>query len=263
MQHLDPESVSLAALGEELDGNEQAHLADCETCALEVEDLSSVVLVARRETAGEPLDTPDPGVWAAIHQELGLHASQAEDPLRRASSEHHGRGELPPRSEATVVDLRQRRARRPSVARRYLLGAAAAGIVVGGGAFWAVQSLVPGPSREIVAEVVLEPLEGFTAEGTAAVVYETDGLRSLDVTSTGNEADGYEEVWLIAPELDRMYSLGVLRDGTGSLTIPDSIDLEEFPIVDISDEPLDGDPTHSGVSVLRGNLTATTSQGQN
>ena len=34
------------------------------------------------------------------------------------------------------------------------------------------------------------------------------------------------------------------------------LDLTEFPLLDISVEPLDGDPTHSGVSVARGDLDA-------
>lgn len=257
MQHLEQDPISLAALGEELDGDQQAHLDGCDSCALEVEQLRTVVLLARQGSPAQPLEAPDPGVWASVHRQLGLGSSQAEDPLTRTSSGAQARIEAPSPSRDAVANLREWRTPRPSSGPRYLLGAAVVGMVIGGGALWAVQSLTSGESREIVAEAVLEPLDGFTGEGTAAVVSGADGVRSLEVTSTGNDADGYEEVWLIGPELDRMYSLGVLRGGRGSLTMPDSIDLAEFPIVDISDEPLDGDPTHSGVSVLRGSLTAT------
>ena len=42
--------------------------------------------------------------------------------------------------------------------------------------------------------------------------------------------------------------------GTTVLDLPEGIDLAEHPIVDVSVEPLDGDPTNSGVSVARGVL---------
>lgn len=257
MQHPDPESLGLAALGEQLERDEQAHVAACEFCAVVVEQLRTVVRVARQDIGRAPLEAPGPGVWEGIHRELGLQPAQAQDPLMRPTSEQYGRSGTQSTSGAFLAGSRGRRAHRPSLRHRYLLGAAAVGMVTGGGLLWAVQSLLPDEASGTVAEAVLEPLDGFRGEGTAAVVDGADGVRSLEVTSTGNEADGYEEVWLITPALDRMYSLGVLRDGTGSLTMPDGIDLEEFPIVDISEEPLDGDPTHSGVSVLRGSLTAT------
>jgi hypothetical protein len=36
--------------------------------------------------------------------------------------------------------------------------------------------------------------------------------------------------------------------------IPDGLDLAEFPVVDVSREPLDGDPAHSSDSISRGTL---------
>ena len=40
----------------------------------------------------------------------------------------------------------------------------------------------------------------------------------------------------------------------GIYTVPADVDPGEFPIVDVSVEPPDGDPTHSGVSLARGEL---------
>jgi hypothetical protein len=37
--------------------------------------------------------------------------------------------------------------------------------------------------------------------------------------------------------------------------VPGGIDYRNFPIVDVSVEPPDGDPTHSGDSILRGTLS--------
>ncbi|KQO03817.1 MULTISPECIES: anti-sigma factor [unclassified Arthrobacter] len=255
MQHLDPESISLAALGEDLDESGRAHLEGCDTCAMEVEDLHEVVRLAR---AGDddPLESPDPAVWAGIHAELGLEPAQLGDPLTRTVPTHDALRAVGAGSRtADGASMRGRSSRRP-LGVRHLAAAAAVGVLVGGGALWAVQVFASPPGPEVLAETVLEPLDGSTGEGTATVVSGEGGVRSLDVRSTAGEAGGFEEVWLIAPGLDRMYSLGVLHGGDGSLTIPDSVDLAEFPIVDVSDEPLDGDPTHSGVSVLRGTLPA-------
>ncbi|WDF32639.1 anti-sigma factor [Arthrobacter agilis] len=254
MQHLDPEAISLAAIGEQLDEPGQAHLTACDICMTELQSLRHVVGAARGGAPGL-LEAPGPEVWAAIHADLDLQQSQLEDPLTRSDPPVDGWVGDGTRPGPGVVALRPRsRARRPS--RMYLVAAAAAGVLIGGAALWAVQAFTSPASQDVLAETVLEPLDGFTAEGTARVVSGEDGNRLLDVRSTTTGADGYEEVWLIAPGLDRMYSLGVLWNGTGSLTIPDSVDLAEFPVVDISDEPLDGDPVHSGVSILRGTLTA-------
>ena len=69
-------------------------------------------------------------------------------------------------------------------------------------------------------------------------------------------ADGYREVWLIADDLSSLTSLGVLEGSQGRFDIPDDLDLAAFPLVDVSQEPLDGDPAHSGDSIVRGPLTA-------
>jgi hypothetical protein len=39
------------------------------------------------------------------------------------------------------------------------------------------------------------------------------------------------------------------------LTVPPGTDLNRYRLVDVSDEPHDGDATHSGKSLLRGTLT--------
>jgi hypothetical protein len=53
----------------------------------------------------------------------------------------------------------------------------------------------------------------------------------------------------------RMVSLGTLAAGTGSFTVPDDIDTWDYRTVDISDEPPDGNPAHSGISLIRGTFT--------
>ena len=51
-----------------------------------------------------------------------------------------------------------------------------------------------------------------------------------------------------------LISLGVLDDSSGTFRVPDSVDLDEYRLVDISFEPVDGDPAHSGDSIVRGEL---------
>ena len=65
--------------------------------------------------------------------------------------------------------------------------------------------------------------------------------------------DGYLELWLIDPSVTKMVSLGPLRPD-GLYDLPPGVDPSAFPIVDISAEPVDGDPAHSGNSLLRGTL---------
>ena len=48
--------------------------------------------------------------------------------------------------------------------------------------------------------------------------------------------------------------LGILSGAEGVFDIPDSLDIGEYPVVDVSDEPYDGDPAHSGDSIVRGRL---------
>ena len=61
-------------------------------------------------------------------------------------------------------------------------------------------------------------------------------------------------MWLIAPDLEQMYSVGLMDGDHGRFTVPAAIDLAQFPIVDVSDEPFDGDPSHSSVSMVRGTI---------
>ena len=68
-------------------------------------------------------------------------------------------------------------------------------------------------------------------------------------------ADGFYEVWLVDLDAGRLLPLGALDDtGSGRLTVAEGVRLADYPEVDISLEPDDGDPGHSGDSVLRGAL---------
>lgn len=104
----------------------------------------------------------------------------------------------------------------------------------------------------VVARVDLELL-GDSGVGAAELI-DRDGRFELRVqTSDLGAAPGYFEVWLIDTTVSQLVSLGPLR-ADGRYPLPQSLDPGQYPVVDISREPLDGDPAHSGDSVLRGEL---------
>nr|WP_251039995.1 anti-sigma factor [Arthrobacter sp. ISL-72] len=146
--------------------------------------------------------------------------------------------------------------------------AAAAGIVVGAVAVWAAYSLLgrgpeaePSPTQTapqavLLAEAPLEPLKPYTASGTAVVEQLPNGTRQLVVRLANGQVSGFREVWVIAPDLSKLISLGVLDGDPGVFALPEGLNLAEYPIVDVSNEPFDGNLGHSSDSLARGELVA-------
>lgn len=249
MQHIDDETLALLALGEDvLDDAARAHLGTCPDCATEVDGLRSVVDDAR--AGGPELVAPGPAVWDRIHAELGLGASSttptggvptgASDTTTVASD------------LATVTPLAGRR-------RRTWLPVAAAAclaLVVGvaGGVWWERRELTP--VETTVATADLAPLPGWDdASGEARVEETADGRRQVVVSLDAPAPDGtFREVWLLAEDVSGLVSLGVLEGSEGRFDLPAGLDLAAFPVVDVSEEHFDGDPAHSGDSVVRGPL---------
>ena len=80
------------------------------------------------------------------------------------------------------------------------------------------------------------------------------GLRVWVSGLAPSRPGAYYELWLLdGPE--RLLSLGSFRvpaSGAAEVTVPLPVDVTDFRFVDVSVESADGDPGHSGVSVLRG-----------
>jgi len=157
-----------------------------------------------------------------------------------------------PESATNVSPLRRPGSRAP------LLAAAAAAlimfIVVGALATRALRSASE-PEVAGGADLVNTDLP-VSSDATAAVeLLLDDGTYRLDVdlSEVPDAGDGVLELWIIDENVESMFSLGAI-DSDGSFELPPGVDPADFPIVDISVEPLDGDPTHSGQSVLRGVL---------
>ncbi|UWX96027.1 anti-sigma factor [Arthrobacter zhaoxinii] len=264
MQHLPPEELALCALGE-AGSDETAHLAGCAECSAEVTALQRVVTAGRSPAAAEALPRPPSSVWDGIHARLGLSDAVRSDPFDEAPSDISGAGTAPTAAEARAtapetsrtgsspVPLEAARKRRERRRLPQILGAAAAAVVLAAAGTWGVARILS-DRTEVIAAVDLAPLPEYSETGRAEVDERADGGRELVVTASGSDAQGFREVWLIAPDVERMVSLGTMEGTEGRFTIPANLDLDEYPIVDISDEPFDGNPTHSGDSILRGVL---------
>ncbi len=114
-----------------------------------------------------------------------------------------------------------------------------------------------GTDATVAASVDLDPLPAWDASGSAELGVTSDGQQVLTVSVTADDpSEGYREVWLIDTEVAGMVSLGILDGSSGEFVIPDGVEVGDFPIVDVSLEPFDGDPTHSGDSIVRGQIEA-------
>lgn len=249
MLHCDPDTLALKSLGEPVGTpDEDAHLAQCEECQAELSALSTVVTIARD---GGPLELaePSPAVWDRIRTELDLADAAAPESGTPAADDTEG---------APVVSLAEHRERRARPATWLLAAAGIGGIVVGGlGAAALVTSSESASTATVAASVDLAPLPTWDASGSAELAVTDDGQQVLTVSVDAESgADGYREVWLIDSNVEGMVSLGILDGSTGEFVVPDGVDVSEYPIVDISQEPFDGDPTHSGDSIVRGQIEA-------
>jgi anti-sigma-K factor RskA len=202
----------------------------------DVTDAGSLDAIARRLGELAPSDVaepPPPGLFAAIEAEL--------DAADGADAHAHG----------AVVELAPRRSRRPLLV---ALAAAAAVVVV-----VAVSAVLRDDDAAPVTEqVALAGLPDFAdVSGSATVVIDGD-RRSLGVDLSPVEVPpgSHLELWLLDESVEELVPLGLLADDAPH-TIPPDVDLTATPIVDVSVEPDDGNPAHSGVSVARGRIEPT------
>ncbi len=229
--------------------------------------------LAREATATDAvLETPPTDLWSAIAAEAFGEAAPARSnqaPLETSARRDSpfGGPEAPfdvpimaeaSRPSAPVTDLSERRNRR-SLSPGLLAAAAALAVLMAVGGYLVAQVQSGAGTGELLATAKISndelPVE-FAESGSASVRRTgSDLYLELELPAlppTGDEA-AYYEVWMIDTDVDRMISLGV-ADSNGRIDIPDGVDHTKFPVVDISVEPLDGDPTHSGQSILRGVL---------
>ncbi|WP_150306719.1 anti-sigma factor [Planctomonas psychrotolerans] len=278
--HTDPDLLALLALGEDVATAEELdHLADCAECATRRASLTAAANAGR--SASVALVRPSDRVWQSISAELGLRlpvaapssvASPAPPVSAAPISASVSASALPASGGDTAppVDLASHRSDRRDVlragstpVRRWMPWLAAAAVAVVGGSLVAsiaitLQSTDPAPTAppaEQLAEAALDPLPDWPGASGGAVVRESAGIRTIDITvSSEIPENAIREVWLISSDLTRLVSIGMLSGDAGSFDIPPEIDLVEYAVVDVSAEPLDGDPGHSSDSIVRGVL---------
>lgn len=178
---------------------------------------------------------PPPEIWTSIKGELGDAATTG--------------GSVPVRLVPTD--------RRSSlVARSRVLLAAAAVVAV-----IAIASVVLSqrrdPSSTVVATAQLQQMEPLGSTSAVVRLVNEKGVKRLVIEATdmppAPEGESFE-LWLIDAGVKDPRPVGFVS-GSGEIDVPDSIDTQTHPVVDISLEPNDGDAGHSGHSLMRGTLT--------
>ncbi len=289
--HPSPDVLALLALGEEAGTPaERGHVDTCPQCQVELAELARAVVAGRSGGIGDSaMVTPPERVWTAIYAELGFGRPSAA--LNGAAYGAHGLPEVasmtaqprhamaddngpePDVTEGTdqprtpvpvaaqspeVVDLGAARAARSSRTRRLtaVLVAAAVALVLGMGLGLGLDRLL-GPRQTVLWTAELQAQPNFAGSaGRATVVEDSEGHRTLQVELDAPvPVTGSQQVWLIDRGISRLKPVGYITGDTGQWPLPADLDPQQFPVVDVSEEPPgDLDLAHSKVSIVRGTL---------
>jgi len=258
--HADDDALWAFALGEDvpLAGPSSAaeHVRGCSACSRALAGRRRVVDTGRRPPPADLALRPPPRVLEAVRAELGAPDGRpAPSPGAAVAGPP-----VPGGGSREGVGGRRRGGggRRRTAVLAALVGAVV-GLGAGAGLAGRLDGQQPGAAvapAEVLARAVLEPLGEDGARG-AAVLRDAGGSQVLevDVDGAGAPAGSYQEVWLLDGSSGEMVSLGALADGHGVFTVPAGVVAGTGAVqVDVSDEPLDGQPAHSGASLARGPL---------
>ncbi len=206
---------------------------------LELEqEFGEVMSMLREGRLDPPGERPSIGVWKSIADgldgEVALGHIEAEEDKR-------------PQTNVVSLDSRREKGKRIAL----MVGVAAAFILV------AVPLTLALGAQDGSQQVELAALDGFTGAGEAELEGRSLTL-ALDDLPPLEDGATYD-VWLLdleGDELEDLRWIGFAEAGE-VFEVPANVDLAEFDVVDVSIEPDDGDASHSGNSVLQGQLEQT------
>jgi anti-sigma-K factor RskA len=161
---------------------------------------------------------------------------------------------LPPARPGPAARRWRGRRRRPLVLRPAVAVAAATALLAVGAGAGVLLAGGPGTGGAPGGrDVTLAPV-GDGPRGARADARLDAGTMHLTVTGLPRvPAGGFYEVWMLR-DPRHLVAVGSFRVGAGGearLDLPVAASSRSFPVLDISREPADGDPAHSGHSVLR------------
>lgn len=260
MPHIDPERLALFAMGEPVaTPSETEHLGDCAACVDDLAALRHVAVAGRASIDIGDLEAPPDAVWVRISSELGLGAG-VPDAAEESAPAVPAQPAAVDAQRAPATEPEPQPAHDAEPPRRRLvtrLFALAASVVLVAGVSLGVWAINQGSGLTEVAEATLDPFPDHPdAVGAAVVEERPDGTFAVRVKVDADAApDTFREVWLITADASALVSLGVMDGEEQTFAIPADVDLRDYVLVDVSQEPVDGDPTHSGDSIVRGELT--------
>jgi len=195
---------------------------------------------------------PPSQLWENIEAETNSEAAAAP------AIEHNDTAAAQPEAPIDLTARRQiAETRQPlprASLRRKVLAGVAAGIV-----FIAGLTLLDGgpPSTDTFIAIASNTDLPEEFDGTATATVRADAPATIEIAfSEEIPAGDPVELWLATENIDQLVSLGTVADGATDWVgaWPSGLDPNVHVIIDLSFEPDDGDPTHSGRSFLRGEL---------
>jgi len=183
---------------------------------------------------------PPPQVWNNILAEVEVQTASSEATARRQSQPRFSSTRLLTAAAALVI----------------LAGIAVAALSFRSADTPPVIELASPITGLATATLTDQDLPVSTTEIANATFGCDDDTCYIEVVLTGLPDAGADdlELWVINGDVTDMHTLGLVTAGSGRYELPPGVTPDDFPIVDISIEPDDGDATHSGQSVLRGIL---------
>jgi anti-sigma-K factor RskA len=165
-------------------------------------------------------------------------------------------GIAPPPPPALTPEGRRWRAVWPKrLVLRPLVAVAASLALLGAGTGIGVLASREADQPPVVATYALSPLGGGATGAHAVATLTGGGALRVELSGLAPTPPGrFYELWLLNSPTD-LVAIGSFRvpaSGRVTVTVPLPDDPARFQFLDISVEPSDGNPAHSGDSVLRG-----------